>query len=249
MSLRHLDLVGPDDLVLLDRGYIATWYVHLLQTRQQPFCCRIPAGQYVATKAFRDSGKAQGIVVLPPSRHSRDLYGQLGLPFEPIRVRILRVPTSSEKDIFLLTSLPDPVEVFAELYPHRWPTEEFYKRVKCRIEIERFTGQSAHTIYQDFHATILLANLTSMLSYSARRQIEATQGHCVHPRRMNWTQVLGKMKDTVVLLFFLNSVHVLLRELLRSFLSTWETFRPRRRFPRPRRPQKGIFHMAYKPTY
>lgn len=143
-------------------------------------------------------------------------------------------------------------EVFVDL--RRRAVEWFYrhvavKRSKCRMEIERFTGYSAHSVYQDFHATILLGNLTSMLSYSAREEIETEHPQRVHPRRMNWTQALGKMKDTIVLLFLRDSIHSILEKLIRCFRSSWETFRSNRSFPRRKRPQKRIFHMAYKPTY
>jgi hypothetical protein len=48
-----------------------------------------------------------------------------------------------------------PHDLFADLYHDRWPVEEDYKIMKCRIEIENFTGQSELSVYQDFHARVL----------------------------------------------------------------------------------------------
>ena len=249
MALKHLDSVGPDALLLCDRGYVATWFVHALQAQQRHFCCRVSPDQYTATKAFRDSGRTEDIILLPPSRFSRNMYEMLGLPFKAIRVRIVRVSVPVGEDIFLLTSLPHPVEDFEDLYRNRWPVEEQYKLVKCRIEIERFSGLSAESVYQDFHATILLANLTSMLSFSARREVEENQGPRRHPRRMNWTQVFGQIKDSIVLLLLRESIDSILDALRRLFLSSYQTFRPGRKFPRRKRRVRRIFHMAYKPAY
>ncbi len=46
-------------------------------------------------------------------------------------------------------------EVFAELYHKRWPVEEDYKTIKCRIGMENFSGQSALSVYQDFYAKVV----------------------------------------------------------------------------------------------
>jgi hypothetical protein len=62
--------------------------------------------------------------------------------------------------------------------------EEPYKRAKCRVEIENFSGRSALTVRQDFYAKIFAMNLTAMLAwvaqaianrlYAARRHRTAT---------------------------------------------------------------------------
>ncbi|MEW6521805.1 MAG: hypothetical protein AB1461_20625 [Thermodesulfobacteriota bacterium] len=50
--------------------------------------------------------------------------------------------------------------------------EEDYKTMKCRIEIENFTGKSALSVYLDFHARVFFKNLTAMLTFTAQEQVE-----------------------------------------------------------------------------
>ena len=95
-----------------------------------------------------------------------------GLPTTPIRVRLIRVPLPTCEVEVLMTSLLDaedvPTEAFAELYHLRWAQEESYKRFKCRVEVENWSGKSALSIFQDFHAKVLALNLTAVLASTAQ---------------------------------------------------------------------------------
>ena len=248
-AVEHLDHFGPQDLVLMDQGYVATWMVQFLQKCGVAFCCRIPAGQYKATQEFRDSGQSEAVITLPPSRHAKEMYDTLEIEFKPIQVRIVRVKTNGEEDVFLLTGLADSAEVLGKLYRNRWPVEELYLRIKCRLEVENFTGRLPHTIYQDFHATVLTGNLVAMLSQPAREEFVQDQGERQWPRRLNCTQVIGKLKDTMVLLFTRADRQGILDRLMALFLHCCECFRPDRHFPRNHRMNKRIYHTAYKPAY
>jgi len=55
-----------------------------------------------------------------------------------------------------------PWAVFLDLYHSRWPVEEDYKTVKSRIELENFSGKFALSVYQDFHAKVLMKNIVSL---------------------------------------------------------------------------------------
>lgn len=248
-AVEHLKQLGARDLVLVDQGYVATWLIHFMQECGVAFCCRIPAGQYRVTQEFRDSGQSEAVITLPPSRHGKEMYQTLGLEFKPVQVRIVRVETGGEEDVFLLTGLSESVETMGELYRDRWPVEELYKRIKCRIEVENFTGKLPHTVYQDFHATVLMGNLVAMLSQPAREEFAQDQGERKWPRRLNWTQVIGRLKDTMVLLFTRPAIQGLLDQLMESFRLCWDSFRPDRHFPRNHRMNKRVYHTAYKPAY
>ena len=58
-----------------------------------------------------------------------------------------------------------PSTCFKHLYHLRWGVEEGYKREKCRLEIENFSGLSAHAVKQDFYAKLFVLNLTAILSW------------------------------------------------------------------------------------
>ena len=248
LAVQHLDHLGPQDLLLLDQGYVATWMIHLLEARDVAFCCRVPPGQYQQTREFRDSGQREALITLPPSRHVMARYDALGLEPQAIQVRIVRVHTRGGNQVFLLTSLPHCVQELGRLYRQRWPVEEAYKRMKCRVEVENFSGVLPHTIYQDFHAAVLTQNVVAILSQPARQEFARDQGERRWARRLNWTQVLGKMKDTMVLLFTRADIHGLVDQLMDLFLGCWESYRPNRRFPRTKRMNKRIYYTAYKPA-
>jgi len=63
------------------------------------------------------------------------------------------------------------------LYHQRWPVEEDYKLIKCRIQIENFSGKTVHSVYQDFHAKVFAKNLASILIRSvSKRIVDITEG-------------------------------------------------------------------------
>ena len=79
---------------------------------------------------------------------------RLGLPRELIvRFVSVRLPTG-ELEV-LVTSLLDaaayPTEEFLTVYHWRWPHETYYGRLKGRLDLENWSGQSAEAVRQDFH--------------------------------------------------------------------------------------------------
>jgi hypothetical protein len=87
-------------------------------------------------------------------------------------VRLIRVRLPTGNIEVLMTSLLDPdtypADAFAELYHLRWAQEECYKCFKSRVEVENWSGKSALTICQDFHAKVLALNLTAVLASTAQ---------------------------------------------------------------------------------
>ena len=65
MLVEALDLLGPDDVLVLDRGYPAAWLVALLTERGIRFCMRCDNGSsWSALTAFMRSGREQAWVTL-----------------------------------------------------------------------------------------------------------------------------------------------------------------------------------------
>jgi hypothetical protein len=65
MLMEVLDVLGPEDVLVLDRGYPATWLVALLNARGIRFClrCDNDSGRS-ASKTFMRSGQAEDCVML-----------------------------------------------------------------------------------------------------------------------------------------------------------------------------------------
>ncbi|MEW6260540.1 MAG: hypothetical protein AB1547_11640 [Thermodesulfobacteriota bacterium] len=178
---------------------------------------------------------------------------QLGLDTLDLRLRLIRIELKNGETEILLTSLVDteayPAEIFYDLYHQRWPVEEDYKLMKCRIEIENFTGKSVLSVYQDFHARVFSKNITAMLAFPARLSIEQ-ENDKRYPYQINFTQAISKMKDTIVLLFDrpLDTAKTLISALHNLFLKTVEPVRPNRKFPRKHKIQKMCFYPSFKPV-
>jgi len=64
MLFEHLDALQPDDLLILDRGYPATWLIAALNQRNIPFCMRVDALGFAAVGDFLASGQCEARVTL-----------------------------------------------------------------------------------------------------------------------------------------------------------------------------------------
>jgi hypothetical protein len=251
LAARHFDHLQRGDLILLDRGYPAFWLFALILEQGAQFCARMPLSGWQTVEQFVASGLDEQIVLLWPSSESNRECRSRGLSLAPTRVRLIRVELDSGEVEVLATSLVDaiayPATIFKELYHQRWSVEEDYKVLKCRIEIENFTGKSVLAVYQDFHAKVFTANLTAILAHPAQTVVEQkTQGR-KYTYQVNMTNALSKMKDLVVLLIQRTAIPPILQRFWQAIIQTIEPIRPGRSYPHKKRVQRKRFVMTYKP--
>ena len=101
-------------------------------------------------------------------------------------MRLIRVRLPTGNIEVLMTSLLDPdtypAEEFVELYHLRWAQEECYKCFKSRVEVENWSGKSALTICQDFHAKVLALNL--VLASTAQEIVDDRCRDDGHPKQI-----------------------------------------------------------------
>jgi hypothetical protein len=248
----HFLQLMPEDLLLLDRGYPAFWFFKLILSQGANFCARVPYNNWNVTKKFYKSGKTEDIVKIDPSHVSKKACAELGLDRKPLKVRLVRVELDNVTTEILITSLKNKdkyqAEIFHELYHKRWPVEEDYKAMKCRVQIENFSGKSVHSIYQDFHAKVFSKNLTAILTYSVKDIVEERCQDCQYQYQVNFTHALSKMKDTIVLLFNrpVNLVFEIIVRLRKILSETIEPIRLGRKFPRIHKIQRKDFNFCYK---
>jgi hypothetical protein len=176
MLFEHLELLGEHDLLVLDRGYPASWLMAALQARGIRFCMRIDGIGGKAVRAFLRSGAPEAIVTLPPP--NRPEAADYELERAPVTVRLIRVVTSEGRVRVLATSLLDasrwPAADFGALYHQRWRIEEAFRRIKHRIDLESVSGLSWLSHQQDLAAKILSDNLNSLLCLEA---LDGRDGH------------------------------------------------------------------------
>ncbi|MCJ8503203.1 IS4 family transposase [Desulfatitalea alkaliphila] len=248
----HFLKLMPNDLLLLDRGYPAWWLFRLVLSQQADFCARISCTKWKAVRKFFHSGKSEKIVDLAINASSKKPCAQWGLDIAPLKVRLVRIERDGKVQV-LITSLLDrdlyPIEIFYDLYHCRWPVEEDYKAVKSRMELENFSGQSALSVHQDFHAKIFYKNLVSILAIPARRAIEMDTGTCKYIYQINFTYALSQCKGVIPLMFYKTHSRVkrMVADLCELFQRTVEPIRPGRTYPRTHKVKPRKFFPQYKP--
>ena len=252
LAAQHMLNVMPKDLVLLDRGYPAWWLFNLILSMKADFCARISCTKWKAVRKFYHSGMPEKIILLPIHTTSIARCREMGLDLEPLRVRLIRIENDGKTQI-LITSLIDtkmyPLELFGDLYHKRWPVEEDYKEIKCRLELENFTGKSVLSVYQDFHAKVFLKNLVHVLALPVQTRVEDDCCNRKLSYQINFTQALSKSKGAVALLLRGSGRQIrrLIDDLQTIFQRTIEPIRPGRKYPRKHKIRPRKFFPQYKP--
>ena len=250
-AAQHFILIGQGDLVLVDRGYPAFWLFALILSRQAHFCARVSVGVWNVVDQFVASGLPEQIVALCPCSTAQQDCLARQLPTHPITVRLVRIELDSAEIEVLITSLLDPARypyaVFKDLYHQRWPVEEDYKVIKLRAEVENWSGKSALSIYQDFHAKVFTSNLAAIFALPAQEQVAQQSQFKKYDYQVNFAHLLSKMKDTVIALLRGLDVADILTNLWQIMLQTVEPVRPGRKYPRSKTGRRKRFSMVYKP--
>jgi len=253
VAANHFEHLTNQDLVLLDRGYPAFWLFKLILFYNAHFCSRISIKKWKIVREFISSGKQDQIVSIEPPTTSIVACQEYGLDLCPMKLRLIRVELDSGEPEVLITSLLDsetyPTDLFAELYHDRWPVEEDYKIMKCRIELENFSGKSSLSVYQDFHARIFSKNITSMLAFAAQPIVDETAEDKEHCYKINFTQALSTMRDTIVMLLVKSTTAIqsIVSDILDTFAMATEPVRPGRKFPRNHKRAQRKYCLNYKP--
>ena len=252
LAADHLLNLMPNDLVLLDRGYPAWWLFSLILSMDANFCARISCTKWKAVRKFFYSDLAEKIIDLPIHAASVAQCREMGLDMEPLKLRLIRIQ-HGDKTMVLVTSLIDtqryPIKIFYDLYHYRWPVEEDYKVIKCRLELENFSGKSVLSVYQDFHAKIFAKNLVSVLAFPIKDSLEENCHNRKYEYQINFTQALSKSKGPLALLFYETGKKILnlVANLQDIFQRTIEPIRPGRKYPRNHKAMPRKFFMTYKP--
>jgi Transposase DDE domain len=252
LAAQHLLNIMPTDLILLDRGYPAWWLFALIISMNANFCARISCTKWKIVRSFFQSNTKESIIWLTAPTTSIKPAQQMGLDLKPLKLRLIRIENAGKTQV-LITSLTDtklyPYVLFAELYHKRWPVEEDYKTIKCRIEMENFSGQSALSVYQDFHSKVLLKNLVSVLALPVNDVIADSMTSRKYDYQINFTQAISKSKDVIALLFQKTTSKLiqLIESLQDIFLKTIEPIRPGRKYPRRHLASGRKYFLNYKP--
>lgn len=251
LAIGHLAHTGSMDLLILDRNYPAYRLLAELTQRERHFVIRCSAASFaVARQMLRGEGSDSQVVTLAPGAGQAPLIRQQGLPMT-LTVRFVRVRLSTGEWEVLVTSLRDevayPTADFLELYHWRWGVETFYGLLKSRLDLENFSGLGAEAVRQDFHATVYLTGLESLLTDAAQAQLEAKTTQ--HPQTVNRAVSFNAIKHHALDLLCSDLDTLPLMERLTALFLTHPTCaRPQRHPPRKKTSARVLldFHRRQK---
>jgi hypothetical protein len=252
LALRHTAVFVPGDLVVCDRNYASFWMFALLSSKNVDFCFRLKVGSWKTAACLVNGLEQETIAEIFPSKQSAKKCIELGISKAPIRLRFICITLDTGEKEVLVTSLTDveryPFTIFSRLYMFRWQVEESYKTMKSRLEMENFSGKSCLAVLQDFHAKIFSCNLTAILARGADGLVERKCTYRKKTYKINFTQALNRMKNSIVLLLYRDkeTMGIYLDELMLLFASNIEPVRKERNFQRSFRKSKRIYPMPYK---
>lgn len=197
LAVEHLAYTQTNDLLTMDRNYPSYRMLAELAQRQRESVIRCSAASFsAARKMLKGEGADSQIVTLKPCAKQAIIMRKLGLPMS-LKVRFVRVKLSTGDYEVLVTSLLDeeryPTADFLELYYLRWGIETFYGLLKTRLELENFTGTQAEAVRQDFHASVYLTGLESILTDAAQKQLDSKKTK--YPQSVNRAVSFNAIKN------------------------------------------------------
>ena len=226
LAIEQLKYTRENDLLLFDRGYTSYRFLATLIQQGRHFLGRCSTGSFkAAQEMFKEGAPESRVVTLKPSYANYKEMQALELPME-IEVRFLRIVLDTGEVEVLVTSLLDeveyPTEIFKELYYLRWGVETFYGTAKDRLNLENFSGKSVQAVQQDFHATIFISALESVITEDGQQQLDEKriQKNNDHPQKVNKAVSFNAIKNHVIELFYKNDNPEVILNRLSELFST-----------------------------
>ena len=246
MAYKAIGETQEDMLMLYDRNFSNYKIValHLWQRREIKFVIRAKETQNMA-KAFIKSGEHSSLVEMQPTPSAIAGLRKSGFVIDKgtlVKVRLVRVDLPGSVEV-LITNLWEedghPTGQFKDLYFMRWGVETNIPIQKNILQLESFSGLTVHAVLQDFYATVMMANLHSILIKEPQRIIEETLKDRKYPMKINKNKSIGKLKVNLVRLFFDNHTESILKKLYDHFIRDVVPVRKGRSFKRMRKNQQS----------
>ena len=254
LLLNHFEYIKQDDILLLDRGYPCFWLLFLLEAKKIDFCVRLKGNWWLVVNEFSKSNETERIVEFSLPKKDREKLSQHPEVHKTkIKCRLVKVFLDTGETEILCTSLKKQEgfrqEDFKELYGFRWNEEEGYKLLKSRIEVERFSGKTALSVRQDFHAKLLLMTLTAAFAHPIEEKVRAefkASKDRKFSQKINRTNALAMMRENLINLFLKEIIKAAITAFDKIVYKTRELIRPGRIFPRNHKVKKR-YSSNYKP--
>lgn len=238
-----------DSILLFDRGYPGMLLIAKLIHEKINFLMRCNTMFIKEVNEFVKSGEKDGIVKINISRllkSDREEILKKCPEFDLnqyILIRVIIVDLDNGEKEILLTSLLDQKKYkynkFKKFYFKRWAIETVYGFTKTRLEIENFSGKTKISVEQDFHATVLNFNMTTVLALEAKDELDKSGSikNRNHEYKINYSIALAYVKNRLIsALLNRNQIpKIFCLEIKALMKKNLEPIRPGRKFEHKRR--------------
>jgi hypothetical protein len=252
MCEEHLDHIQSGDVVLFDRYYASVWLFLVLEKMGVDFIMRLNEKHWNTAKELIQDNANDRIVEFKVSPEHLGLLKKYGVSENRIKCRLVRQKLKNGGEMVVCTSLKEKevhtTEDIVEVYRKRWGIEESYKFLKCRLDIQNFTGKTPHAILQDFHVKIFLSNLVTLVTLEQELKLEdeTKNGGKKLRYRLNRTFAISNFKDLPIFIFLKKKIKQALEAYHRIVQTGLSPIRDNRTFPR-RTSIKKLSPVNYKP--
>lgn len=257
MAVREIE---EDTVMIYDRNFSSYKMIalHLWQKKEKKFIIRAKETQPMIKK-FIESGLSSAIVEMLPTPAAITGLRKNGFLISPstiIKIRLVRVELPKGIEVLITNLWQEDGHLdmeFKDLYFKRWGIETNISIQKNILQLEAFSGLTPHAVLQDFYATVMMANLHSILIKEAQQKVDVTVENRKYTMKINRNKSFGRLKINLVRLFVNHMPDPILKILIDQFTKDILPVRPGRSFPRiiknPQSRSKYKTFSNFKPAY
>lgn len=168
-----------------------------------------------------------------------------------LKTRIVRIRLKSNQYEYLLTNTDFTIEELSEIYFKRWGVETFYGYLKGSLQLENFSSKTKEGVLQDFHVSILTANLANLLIQEAQNQIDNSQINSKkYKYKVNKNVALGIVKNNIPKILMSEDLSKVTEAIVKKIKRHKVYIKPGRKFERKRQKRtKRKYHMHQKRAF
>ncbi|PKM79248.1 MAG: hypothetical protein CVU88_06770 [Firmicutes bacterium HGW-Firmicutes-13] len=177
LAMKHIDDMmlmqreyDFENLLIMDRGYPLFEVIKHIENAKIKYLARTKTNFFKEVAQTKSDDEWVTIKITPSRKKHLKRQNCVVNTGDSIVVRVVKFILPNGDQETLITNLAADVATVddcRDLYFKRWGIETRYDELKNKFEIENFSGKTPRAIEQDYHATILLSNLASLIEKDA----------------------------------------------------------------------------------
>ena len=205
---KNLHYFSQNSIALFDRGYPSYGLIYLLEKQSSLFVMRAKVGFNKEVKEFMESPMTDTIAYFTPNNVAQKNLQEYGYNITcetKVKVRLVKIKLDSGETEVLITNLYDEqlfsIKDLSYLYSLRWGIETCYGKEKNQQQLEIFSGHRVICIYQDYYATLFVANIQSLIEKQSKDYLSAVSKRRTYQYKINRNVSWSVLKNTIFKLF------------------------------------------------